>query len=97
MTKTTRATSRQDVDLKLTAKERETILGFLIMDDCLAEQLRQARPQDHVVTFSLDDLLSLWGWFNVPGNRSDDEGLQAELERIQQRIERLLPEDMFED
>ena len=97
MTKTIRARRNQLVDLKLTARERESVLGFLIMDDYLAERLRQARPQDSVVRFTLDDLLSLWGWFNAPGNQSRNEDLQAELDRIQRRIERLLPKDLFED
>ena len=97
MTKTIRARRNQLVDLKLTARERESVLGFLIMDDYLAERLRQARPQDSVVRFTLDDLLSLWGWFNAPGNQSRNEDLQAELDRIQRRIEHLPPKGMFED
>ena len=97
MAKTMKVRRNQLVDLKLTAKERESVLGFLIVGDYLAERLRQARPQDNAVRFTLDDLLSLWGWFNAPGNQSRNEELQAELDRIQQRIERLLPEDIYED
>ena len=38
----------------------------------------------------------VWKFFECL-NRSPNEELQAELDRIQQRIERLLSKDMFED
>jgi hypothetical protein len=82
--------------LNLTLKERDLLLGVLIMDEAIEEQLKHA-PATDSVQFSLDDLLSLYGWLNAPGNQSKDEDVQQRLDRICDRVQRLIPVDMFED
>lgn len=85
------------IAIKLTLKERELLLGFLIVDDQLAEWLKQVPPQEEHVQLDLDDLVDLFGWLNAPGNQSRDKEVQGRLDRICDRIQRLLPEDVVSD
>jgi hypothetical protein len=85
------------VRMPLTSKERELLLGFLIMDDALEGRLKQASSADAEVSFTLGELLGLYGWLNAPGNQSPKEEIQRSFDRICERAQRLIPEDMFED
>jgi hypothetical protein len=94
---TTQSKSGQTIALKLSPAERQAILGFLIMDDDLANRLKRIPQGQEEVRFTVDDGAALYGWLNAPGNQSKDEGVQGKLDRVCERIRRLLPEDAFWD
>ena len=85
------------ISLKLTPKEREFLLGFLIMGEYLEQRLRATPSREEHVPFEAGELLDLYGWLNAPGNQSGDERIQRQLDLICERARRLIPEDLFED
>ena len=94
-----RAPSRgdQSITLKLSFGERQAILGFLIMDQHLEDRLRQIPPVQDEIRFTVLEGAALYGWLNAPGNQSKDKDVQDKLDRVCDRIWRLLPEEAFSD
>jgi len=85
------------ITLKLSPAERQAILGFLIMDQHLEDRLRQLPAGQDEVQFTVLEGTALFGWLNAPGNQSKNEDVQDKLDRVCERIRRLLPEDAFCD
>jgi len=97
MPTTARKRSSKRFTLRLTQQERELVLGFLIMDEYLEDRLKHTPSSQKEVVFTLDELRDFFGWFNAPGNQSNDEKVQRRLDLICERIELQLPEDLLED
>jgi hypothetical protein len=89
--------STGNITLKVFPAERQAILSFLIMDQHLEERLRQLPPGQDEVRFTVLEGITLYGWLNAPGNETKDEDVQEKLDRVCDRIRRLLPEDAFDD
>ena len=97
MVKNGLAKQRKKIDLALTPKERELLLGFLVMDRELEESLRKVPATQAHVRLAPYELVHLYGWLDYPANQSSNAAVQRKLDDICDRAQRLIPEDMFSD
>lgn len=96
MAKKVRIPEGQPVGLKLTQPEREFLLDALILiDEEVEDKLRAAPPGESKVMLTLDELDLLAGCVAAEANHTEDRKLQRKLDRIFDRISRLL--EMFEE
>jgi hypothetical protein len=63
MPKTARKRASKKAALRLTQRDREVLLGFLIMDQYLEDRLKQTPSDQEDVFFTLEELRDFFGWF----------------------------------
>ena len=84
------------VGLKLTPEERQTLLDSLIFTSKeLEDRLRLTVAGQQQAQLTLDDLDELAGCVAAEANHTRDRKLRRKLDRIFERIERLM--EMFEE
>ena len=95
MVKKIRIEAKETVGLKLTPEERQMLLTSLIFTSKqLENRLRLTIVGQQQVQLTLDDLDELAGCVAAEANHTKDRRLQRKLDRIFDRVERLM--QMFE-
>lgn len=87
---TTRSGPNERVSLKLSAAQRDLILGLILMDDELAERIRKPPTGQGDVPLALDELSRLVTYVEADANHTPDERRRKQLNRLCRRIDRLM-------
>jgi hypothetical protein len=94
MAKKIRIKDTDAVGLKLTAEERQMLLGLPLLDDEISDRLAHTPAGEFQVKLTLDELDLLAGEVAGHANHTKDRSLGKRLDAICGRIERI--EEMFE-
>ena len=78
----------QEIEIKLSLRERDLIRDHTFADEELTDRLELALMDGDriVVRYSLDDLDELLGFIAVEANHAKDKKLQKELEALYDRL-----------
>ena len=87
---TTPSGPNERVGLKLSAAQRDLILGLILMDDELAERIRKPPTGQGDVPLTLDELSRLVTYVEADASHTPDERRRKQLHRLCRRIDRLM-------
>ena len=83
-----------DIVIKITPEERDLILDHPLADEALTDRLKIAemRGKYLVAKYSTHDLDDLIGFISAEANHTEDKKLQKKLDRLIDKLERMLEE-----
>jgi Mg2+ and Co2+ transporter CorA len=94
MTRLKRRTEMDEIEIKITPEERDLILDLTFADEVLTDRLKIAemRGKHLVARYSISDLDDLIGFIAAEANHAEDKKLQKKLDRLIDKLERMLEE-----
>ncbi|HPV48553.1 MAG TPA: hypothetical protein PLB14_02525 [Smithellaceae bacterium] len=83
-----------EIEIKITPEERDLILDLTFADEVLTDRLKIAemRGKHLVARYSISDLDDLIGFIAAEANHAEDKKLQKKLDRLIDKLERMLEE-----
>lgn len=83
-----------EIEIKITPEERDLILDLTFADEVLTDRLKIAemRGKHLVARYSISDLDDLIGFIAAEANHTEDKKLQKKLDRLIDKLERMLEE-----
>ena len=83
-----------EIEVKITPEERDLILDHTLADEALTDRLKIAemRGKYLVAKYSTHDLDDLIGFISAEANHTEDKKLQKKLDRLIDKLERMLEE-----
>ena len=83
-----------DIVIKITPEERDLILDHTLADEVLTDRLKIAgmRGKYLVARYSTHDLDDLIGFIEAEANYTENKKLQKKLDRLIEKLERVLEE-----
>ena len=83
-----------EIEIKITPEERDLILDLTFADEALTDRLKIAemRGKHLVARYSISDLDDLIGFIAAEANHAEDKKLQKKLDRLIDKLERMLEE-----
>ena len=83
-----------EIEIKITPEERDLILDLTFADEVLTDRLQIAemRGKHLVARYSISDLDDLIGFIAAEANHAEDKKLQKKLDRLIDKLERMLEE-----
>lgn len=77
-----------NIQVRVSLKERDLILNYTLADPSLTDRLKMAMTKSKrlVVSYSLDELDELIGYIAAEANHTDDEKLRDLLDRLFGRL-----------
>ena len=83
-----------EIEIKITPEERDLILDLTFADEVLTDRLKIAemRGKHLVARNSISDLDDLIGFIAAEANHTEDKKLQKKLDRLIDKLERMLEE-----
>ena len=90
--KRTKIAEGQKVPVKLSARDRELIMEYAMLEPDLTAELEKVRPEAGVLNFgyTLDDLDELLGYIAAEANRCKGQQLRKELDGLYDRLKDLM-------
>ena len=83
-----------EIEINITPEERDLILDLTFADEVLTDRLKIAemRGKHLVARYSISDLDDLIGFIAAEANHAEDKKLQKKLDRLIDKLERMLEE-----
>ena len=83
-----------EIEIKITPEERDLILDLTFADEVLTDRLKIAemRGKHLVARYSINELDDLIGFISAEANHTEDKKLQKKLDRLIDKLERMLEE-----
>jgi len=83
-----------EIEINITPEERDLILDLTFADEVLTDRLKIAemRGKYLVARYSINELDDLIGFISAEANHTEDKKLQKKLDRLIDKLERMLEE-----